>query len=74
MEICLITNHSRYHKIPLVVGRRGPQFEFSRTGEVDGSYSDNGKYQQGSDIDELMKNWNPSCMLSKLYKDREICN
>ena len=64
-----ITNHSRYHKIPLIVGRRISQIVFFRTGEVDNSYK--GKYQSSNNLNELINNWKPEDMLPKLYLDKK---
>lgn len=67
-----ITNHSRFHRIPLVVGRRIAQILFMKTGNVTSSYEKNGKYQESDDIKTIVENWNPESMLPKLYLDREI--
>ena len=68
-----ITNNSRYFHIPLVVGRRVAQIVFFDTdGILDESYEQSGKYQQTSDVNELKDTWNPSCMLPKMYNDREV--
>ncbi len=69
-----ITNNSRFYSIPLVVGRRIAQIVFFDT---DGtltshSYEKGGKYQTDSDIETLVKNWQPSAMLPKMWLDREI--
>lgn len=67
-----ITNISRRHTIPLVIGRRVAQIIFFETGEIlDQNYSDGGKYQSGSDVDELKTNWVPTLMLPRLHKDSE---
>lgn len=73
-----ITNNSRCHKIPLVVGRRCAQIVFLKTGDTlsdNASYVVHGKYQTNSsdtDIESIKKSWEPSCMLPKMYLDREI--
>lgn len=68
-----ITNNSRYYAIPLVVGRRIAQIVFMETGEIlDKHYADDGKYASSSDIKILKKKWQPSDMVPKLYKEREI--
>lgn len=68
-----ITNNSRFHSIPLVVGRRIAQIIFFHTGPIlENDYTKTGKYQSSTDLDELKKTWNPLSMLPKLYKDREI--
>jgi dCTP deaminase len=71
-----ITNHSRYHSIPLVVGRRIAQIVFFRTGELIGelneSYTSRGKYQNKISQSELESGWSPEDMLPKMYLDKEI--
>ena len=68
-----ITNNSRYYAIPLVVGRRIAQIVFMDTGEIlDKHYSDSGKYATSDDIKILKKQWQPSDMIPKLYKEREL--
>ncbi|KYQ93980.1 dCTP deaminase [Tieghemostelium lacteum] len=70
-----ITNNSRMHSIPLVVGRRVAQIVFFDTdGCAGSSYENTGKYQTSNDINQLRENWKPSDMLPKMYKDREIKN
>lgn len=51
-----ITNNSRHYAIPLVVGRRIAQIVFfDSAGTVAGrSYTDTGKYQTTTDMDEVM--------------------
>ncbi len=68
-----ITNNSSKYQIPLVVGRRIGQMLFFKTeGTVHAKYSDTGKYQTTSDIDQMMKEWHPSMMLPRMYRDREV--
>lgn len=67
-----ITNNSKYYTIPLVVGRRIAQIVFFETGQVEGDYSEGGKYQTTDVVAELKKRWSPEMMLPKLYLDREI--
>ncbi|MBL7045654.1 MAG: dCTP deaminase [Parcubacteria group bacterium] len=68
-----ITNNSRVHTIPLVVGRRIAQLIFFETGEIlKNDYAKKGKYQTTTDIKALKKNWDPKMMLPRLYKDREV--
>ena len=61
--------------ILLPVGERFAQIVFHETGEVDGNYGDgrdggfSGKYQQGTDLDMIIKTWSPDMMLPKAYKD-----
>jgi len=67
-----ITNNSRYYTLPLVVGRRIAQIEFSRTAPVEKKYTKQGKYQTEDDPEKLQATWAPEMMLPKLYLDREI--
>ena len=71
-----LSDNSRCYSIPLVVGRRIAQIVFfDSIGTLsDRSYGDTGKYQSGEDIQTLIASWEPSAMLPKMYKDREIRN
>ncbi|GAM24181.1 hypothetical protein SAMD00019534_073560, partial [Acytostelium subglobosum LB1] len=70
-----ITNNSLSYSIPLVVFRRVAQIIFFDTeGIVGPSYESSGKYQVSNDVESLRKQWQPSEMLPKMYKDREIKN
>ena len=67
-----ITNFSQYHVIPLVVGRRYAQIVFMETGPIlANDYGAGGKYQTGSDIENIKHVWKPSMMLPKLHIDRD---
>jgi len=68
-----ITSFSRYHRIPLRVGSRLAQIEFVRVGKTRRTYGvTHGKYQDGSDLNQLIANWKPELMLPRLYKDWEL--
>lgn len=68
-----ITNNSRYHTIPLVVGRRVAQIVFFQTEEISSSdYTKVGKYQTVKGIEAMKRAWNPESMLPKMYLDREV--
>ncbi len=68
-----ITNNSTKYQIPLVVGRRIAQILFFKTeGTLNTLYTDNGKYQQTTDLPKMMKEWHPSMMLPRMYLDREV--
>lgn len=68
-----IQNTSNRYYIPLVVGRRIAQIIFFETGPIAGNdYAAGGKYQTGTTIAELKKNWKPVMMLPQLYRDRDI--
>lgn len=68
-----ITNNSRNYIIPLVVGRRIAQIIFFETGQIiEKDYTEGGKYQTASSVEELKARWNPSMMLPGLHKDKDI--
>jgi dCTP deaminase len=68
-----ITSFSQYHRIPLRVGMRVAQIEFLPVGETNRTYGiTHGKYQDGSDLDQLKANWKPEMMLPRLHKDWEL--
>lgn len=62
--------------VVLPVGERIGQIIFHETGEVEGSYGlgrdkgFSGKYQQGDDLETLIKTWTPDQMLPKSYLDK----
>jgi deoxycytidine triphosphate deaminase len=69
-----IFNLNQHETVLLPVGERIAQAVFHDTGEVEGNYGEgregfSGKYQTGTDLDELIKNWSPEWMLPKAYKD-----
>lgn len=72
-----ITNNSRYHRIPLVVGRRFAQIKFYDVEKIApaDSYAAQGKYQNEHDrfldYEQLVWRWRPEEMLPKQWKDRE---
>lgn len=55
--------------IPLPVGERIGQVIFHQTGVVDKAYGEDGKYQAGEQIDEIVAGWHPRQMLPRNYKD-----
>jgi deoxycytidine triphosphate deaminase len=67
-------NHSEIILLP--VGERIAQIIFHETGEVEGNYGSgrhrgfSGKYQTGTDLKDLIKNWRPELMLPKAYLDK----
>lgn len=70
-----ITNNSKHYMIPLVVGRRIAQIIFFEVGPIlknDYRKSSGSKYNNSLDFAETKKSWEPSMMLPKLYKDRDI--
>lgn len=69
-----VTNNSRWHTIPLVVGRRVAQIVFFEVEPIENhdlDYTRTGKYQSCVDIEELRQIWVPQQMLPKMHRDRE---
>ncbi len=70
-----IYNLNSKETVLLPVGERIGQAVFHDTGEVEGNYGlgrnkgFSGKYQTGTDLDSLIKNWKPELMLPRAYKD-----
>lgn len=71
-----IYNLNQHETVLLPVGERIAQAIFHETGPVEGNYGQgrhkgfSGKYQAGTDLDQLIKNWKPELMLPKAYLDR----
>lgn len=70
-----IYNLNEHETVLLPVGERIAQAVFLETGPVEGNYGKgrddgmSGKYQTGTDLNELIANWTPEQMLPKAYKD-----
>lgn len=70
-----IYNLNEHETVLLPVGERIAQAVFLETGEVEGSYGEgrdqgfSGKYQSGTELEELIATWSPDQMLPKAYKD-----
>lgn len=70
-----IYNLNEHETVLLPVGERIAQAVFLETGEVEGSYGKgrdggfSGKYQQGDNLEEIIKSWTPEMMLPRAYKD-----
>lgn len=70
-----IFNLNEHETVLLPVGERIAQAVFLETGEVEGSYGEgrdngfSGKYQQGSNLDEIISSWRPEMMLPRAFKD-----
>jgi len=70
-----VYNLNQRESVLLPVGERFAQIVFHETGEVEGDYGTgrdsgfSGKYQQGTDIETIIKTWSPDQMLPKAYKD-----
>lgn len=71
-----IYNLNEHETVLLPVGERIAQVIFHETGEVEGSYGEgrhdgfSGKYQSGTNLDELIQTWTPDQMLPRAYKDK----
>jgi deoxycytidine triphosphate deaminase len=71
-----IYNLNERETVLLPVGERIAQAVFHETGEVEGNYGSgrdsgfSGKYQVGTDLNELIANWTPEQMLPRAYKDK----
>jgi deoxycytidine triphosphate deaminase len=71
-----IYNLNQSKTVLLPVGERIAQIVFFETGEVDGAYGQgrdkhfSGKYQQGDNLKQLIKDWRPDLMLPRAYKDQ----
>ncbi len=70
-----IYNLNARETVVLPVGERIAQAVFHETGEVEGNYGEgrdsnfSGKYQQGTDLETIIKTWAPDMMLPKAYLD-----
>jgi len=71
-----IFNLNQHETVLLPVGERIAQAVFHETGEVEGNYGEgrdngfSGKYQLGTNLDELVRTWTPDQMLPRAYKDK----
>lgn len=71
-----VYNLNQHETVLLPVGERIGQIVFHETGKVDGNYGEgrdqgfSGKYQQGTDLQELIRTWTPDQMLPRAYKDQ----
>lgn len=71
-----VYNLNQHETVLLPVGERIAQIIFHDTGSVEGNYGFgrdggfSGKYQQGTNLEELIANWEPSLMLPRAYKDK----
>lgn len=66
-----VYNMNQHETVVLPVGERICQLVFYETGPVKSRYDKlSGKYQPGSDLEDLIKKWEPSQMLPRAYKDK----
>ncbi len=71
-----IFNLNERETILIPIGERIAQIIFHETGTVEGNYGlgrDNnfsGKYQQGTEINQIIKTWSPDKMLPMAYNDK----
>ena len=70
-----IYNMNQHESVVLPVGERIAQIVFYETGPVLSEYKKiSGKYQSNTskELDQIIKNWSPSQMLPRAYKDTRI--
>lgn len=71
-----IFNLNNRETILLPVGERIAQAVFHETGEVEGNYGEgrnngfSGKYQDSTDLDNLIRTWSPDKMIPRAYLDK----
>ncbi|HJQ08134.1 MAG TPA: deoxycytidine triphosphate deaminase [Candidatus Saccharimonadales bacterium] len=71
-----VYNLNQHETVLLPVGERIGQIVFHDTGSVEGNYGAgrgegfSGKYQKGTNLEELITNWTPDLMLPKAYLDK----
>jgi deoxycytidine triphosphate deaminase len=71
-----VYNLNQHETVLLPVGERIAQAVFHETGEVEGNYGKgrdsefSGKYQSGTNLEELIAKWSPELMLPRAYKDK----
>lgn len=71
-----IFNLNQRELVLLPIGERIGQAIFHETGEVEGNYGEgrdkgfSGKYQSGTNLPDLIKNWSPDLMLPRAYLDK----
>ncbi|MBP7807623.1 dCTP deaminase [Candidatus Saccharibacteria bacterium] len=71
-----IYNLNHRETVVLPVGERIGQAVFHETGEVAGNYGSgrdsgfSGKYQQGTNIEDIKRLWSPDMMLPQAYRDK----
>ena len=65
-----IYNLNQHESVPIPVGERIAQIIFHHTGEVERHYGQDGKYQSGASLEEIVRTWSPEDMLPQAYKDR----
>ncbi len=69
-----IYNLNQRESVVIPIGERIGQIIFHHTGKVEGNYGEgregfSGKYQTGTNIDEIIRTWVPDQMLPKAFKD-----
>lgn len=73
-----IYNLNKHESVVLPVGERIGQIIFHHTGPIDGSYElgrdgvHSGKYQHTSDLDNLIRDWRPTMLLPRSFKDSRV--
>lgn len=61
-----VTSFASRHWIPIRVGTRVGQIQFTAVENVEQTYGDRGAYQTGSDLATIISAWKPDSMLPKL--------
>lgn len=73
-----IYNLNSRETVLIPVGERIGQIIFHETGVVEGNYGEgrdggfSGKYQQGTDLNHIIKTWSPQQMLPQAWRDTRI--
>jgi len=68
-----IQNNSKYHSLPLIVGRRYAQVAFQQVEAVEDAdvYNVSGKYHTEGDVEKMKAAWKPEDMLPRAWNDAE---
>lgn len=64
-----VYNLNKQESVVIPVGERIAQIIFHDTGEVDRHYGKGGKYQGGTELPDIIRNWKPSDMLPRAFSD-----
>jgi deoxycytidine triphosphate deaminase len=73
-----IYNLNSRETVLIPVGERIGQIIFHETGEVEGNYGEgrdggfSGKYQQGTNLEQIIKTWSPQQMLPQAWRDSRV--
>lgn len=64
-----VYNLNQHESVPLPIGERIAQIIFHQTGEVERHYGAAGKYQSGTDLQAIIRDWSPEQMLPRAFRD-----